>query len=660
MPLLILPDAGASGLSERAKALVFEDPSSQLLLERVRAVAGSDTTVLLVGETGTGRELLARYVHELSLRRGGPFLAVNCASFSSSEIEGELFGYEKDAFVGATAARTGVLESAHGGTLFIDAIGDLPPVAQRKLLRVIEDHQSRKLGARRYKPLDVRLIVATSVQLEEAATAGHFRPDLLRLISKTKLLVPPLRERPGDILPLARHFLQLYQQRIGIGSRALSPEAEERLLQHCWPGNIRELETAVHHALLRCRGRFVTPIDLRLSSNADQPGTAGGGASTIDLERALQQLFQQSPPHLHAVIDEAVISSAYRYSGHNQLKTARLLGVSRNVVRAKLIQYGEIPGLLRAKGQASPSPRAEEEEAERKPRSAPRPRRAVRIGYQRFGLLKLIRSRGQLEAELNELGYSVEWCNYPSGIRLVDAFRSGELSLGVVGEGPPIFAQATGAPIVYVAAEAPAPEAEAIVVLPESPIRSVSGLRGKRVALLQGSNAHYLLIRALEEAGLQYGDISAKFLFQDAARVAFEHRDVEAWVIGDPTLAEIEQTLSVRVLRDGRGLTKNPAYYLAARDFAQTSPEVIALFRQELESVQRWALENVEVAADTLAPQVGIAREAIGVSLKRSLGQSLKPNEFIASQQRIADAFYRLKLIPRAVSVAEAAWPVSA
>lgn len=659
MPLLILPDAGASGLSERAKALVFEDPRSQLLLERARAVAGSDATVLLLGETGTGRELLARYVHELSLRRAGPFLAVNCASFSASEIEGELFGYEKDAFVGANVARTGVLESAHGGTLFIDAIGDLPPVVQRKLLRVIEDHQSRKLGARRYKPLDVRLIVATSVQLEEAATAGHFRPDLLRLISGNKLLVPPLREREGDILPLARHFLQLYQQRIGIGSRALSADAEAQLLQHPWPGNIRELETVIHHALLRCRGRFLTPADLRLSSNGEPLEAAEGAASTSDLERALQQLFQKSPPHLHALIDEAVMRSAYRHSGHNQLKTARLLGVSRNVVRAKLIQYGEIAGLLRAK-QPSHAPQRDEDEAERKPRGASRVRRPVRFGYQRFGLLKLIRSRGRLEAELTNRGYNVEWCNYPSGIRLVDAFRSGELSLGVVGEGPPIFAQASGAPIVYVAAEAAAPEAEAIVVLPDSPIRSVGGLRGKRVALLQGSNAHYLLIRALEEAGLQYSDISAKFLFQDAARVAFEHRDVEAWVIGDPTLAEVEQTLSVRVLRDGQGLTKNPAYYLAARDFAETSPEVIDLFRQELESVQRWALENVEVAADTLAPQVGIAREAIGISLKRSLGQSLRPNEFIASQQRIADAFYRLKLIPRAVSVAEAAWPESA
>jgi aliphatic sulfonates family ABC transporter substrate-binding protein len=655
MPLLTLPDASASGLSERAKALVFEDPRSRALLERIQAVAGSDAPVLLFGETGTGRELLARYIHDLSLRKAGPFLAMNCASFPGQELERELFGYEKDAFDGASVARTGVLEIAQGGTLFIDAVGDVTSPIQARLVRALEDHQFRKLGARRYKSLDVRLVVASNVQLEEAVTAGHFRADLLRLISSTKLEVPPLRRRPGDILPLARHFLQLYQQRIGIGSRALSAEAEETLLEHRWPGNIRELETAIHHALLRCRGRFVTPLDLRLSS-AGPKSDLEREAPLAGLERALQRLYEESPPHLHELIEEAVMRSAYRYSGHNQLKAARLLGVSRNVVRARLIQYGEVPGVLRSATSSLAAASQREPASERRPRPAPRARRLVRFGYQRFGLLKLMRARGYLEAALSGLGFTVEWAHYPSGIRLIDAFRNGELSLGVVGEGPPIFAQASAVPIVYVAAEAPAPEAEAIVVLGDSPIHSVGALRGKKVALIQGSNTHYLLIRALEEAGLQYHDVTAKFLFQDAARVAFEHRDVDAWVIGDPTLAEVEQALPVRVLRDGKGLTTNPAYYLANRDFAESHPEVIELLRRELSSVQQWAQENLDEAARSLAPQVGIAREAIGVSLKRSLGESLQPSEMIASQQRIADAFFRLKLIPRAVSVAEAAW----
>jgi aliphatic sulfonates family ABC transporter substrate-binding protein len=657
--LLSLPDAGSSGLSERAKALVFEDPCSQALLEQARALAGSDAPVLLFGETGTGRELLARFIHDLSLRRGGPFLAINCASFQASVLEAELFGAQKTATPAAAPARTGVLETARGGTLFLDALGDVPQATQAKLVRALQDQQFRKLGSRRYKPLDVRLIVASNVQLGEAVTAGHFRADLLRLVSAAKLEVPPLRRRPGDILPLARHFLQFYQQRIGIGSRSLSAEAEEILLEHRWPGNIRELETAIHHALLRCRGRFVTPQDLRLS--AVHPKADGNGASPLGaFERALQQLFEQSPPNLHELLDETVMRSAYRYSGQNQLKTARLLGISRNVVRARLIQYGEVAGLLRSSPPGSLAARDDAPASERPARPAPRARKAVRFGYQRFGLLKLIRARGDLEAALSGLGYAVEWCHYPSGVRLVDAFRSGELSLGVVGEGPPIFAQASSVPVVYVAAEAAAPEAEAIVVLRDSPIRDVAGLRGKKLALLQGSAAHYLLIRALEEAGLQYGDVTIKFLFQDAARVAFEHRDVDAWVIGDPTLAELEQTLPIRTLRNGTGLATNPAYYLATREFAEANPQVLDLFRQELLSAQRWALDNMEEAARSLAPQVGIAREAIGVSLRRSLGESLRPAEIIDSQQRIADAFFRLKLIPHAVSVAEAAWPSSA
>lgn len=654
MTLLTLPEARGSGLSERAKALVFEDPRSRELLEQIRDLAGSDRPVLLLGETGTGRELVARYIHELSLRRLGPFLSTNCASFPGEELEAELFGHEKDALPGVSGARTGVFESAEGGTLYLDAIGDAPQATQAKLVRVLEEHQFRKLGARRYTPLNVRLIIASSVQLQEAVTAGHFRPDLLRLISGTKLEVLPLRKRRGDILPLARHFLALYQQRIGIGSRSLSPEAEQRLLEHSFPGNIRELETAIHHAILRCRGRFITPEDLRLSASpSSQDSEAEAQSPLQDLERSLAKLFELSPPHLHELIDEAVMRSAYRFSGQNQLKTARLLGISRNVVRARLIQYGEVAGFLRA-----PAEPAAAAAPESKPRSASRSRPVVSFGYQPFGLLKLLRANGRIQSELSELGYQVEWKHFPSGIRLVDAFKSGQLSIGVVGEGPPIFAQAAAVPIVYVAAEAPAPEGEAIVVFQDSPIRSVAGLRGKKVALLRGSNAHYLLIRALEEAGLSYGDVQTKFVFSDAARARFQHREVDAWVIGDPVLAEIQQRLPIRVLRDGRGLTTNPAYYVASSEFATSHPEVIALFRRELLAVQRWAVDHVEEAAGSLSQQVGIEREAIGLALKRSLGESLRRPEIIASQQRIADAFFRLKLIPRAVSVADAAWPL--
>jgi aliphatic sulfonates family ABC transporter substrate-binding protein len=650
MTLLTLPEAHGSGLSERAKALVFEDPRSRELLEQIRALAGAESPVLLRGEIGTGRELVARYIHELSLRRRGPFLAVDCASFAGAELEAELFGHEKDALPGVSGARTGVLESAEGGTLLLDAVGDMPQNVQAKLVRVLEDQQFRRLGARRYSPLNLRFVIASSVQLQEAVRAGHFRADLLRLVSGAELEVLPLRKRRGDILPLARHFLQLYQQRIGIGSRALSPEAEQLLLDHPFPGNIRELETVIHHALLRCRGRFIVPEDLRLNQPLPAPEPVRE-PPLLELERALGRLYEQSPPHLHELIDETVMRTAYRFSSQNQLKTARLLGISRNVVRARLILHGELAGLMRS------APERPASLATRK-RSNGRAQQVVRFGYQPFGLLKLLRAQGGLERELTARGYRVEWRHFPSGIRLIEAFKRGELSIGVVGEGPPIFAQASEVPIVYIAAEAPAPEGEAIVVPHDSPIRSVAGLRGKRVALLRGSNAHYLLIRALEEAGVAYTEVAPKFVFQEAARARFQHRDVDAWAIGDPTLAEIQRDLPIRVLRDGRGLTTNPAYYVASSEFAAAHSEVIALFRRELAAVQRWASDHLEEAAVALAPQVGVAREAVGLALKRSLGESLRRPEIIASQQRVADAFFRLNLIARQVSVVDATWPL--
>lgn len=651
MTLLTLPETSGSGRSERAKALVFEDIRSRELLEQIRAVAATDSPVLLLGEVGTGRELVARYIHELSLRRRAPFLSVDCASFGALELDAELFGHERDAVAGLVGSRSGVLENAEGGTLLIEAIGDAPPAVQAKLVRVLEEQQFRKLGARRYAPLDLRFVITSSVQLQEAVRAGHFRADLLRLISGNQLELLPLRKRPGDILPLARHFVKLYQQRIGIGSRSLSPDAERALLEHSFPGNIRELETAIHHALLRCRGRFIEAEDLRLK---EATAGAGGLEPPLErLERALAGLFEQSPPHLHALIDQAVLRSAYRFCRQNQLQTARLLGISRNVVRARLIQYGEVAGVLR---NAPERPALTSSAARR--RGNGRTQQLVRFGYQPFGLLKLLRAQGVLERELQARGYRVEWLHFPSGIRLVDAFRRGRLSLGIVGEGPPIFAHASEIPIVYVAAEAPAPEGEAIVVHRDSPIRSVGALRGKRVALVRGSNAHYLLIRALEEARVPYGEVTLKFVFQEAARARFQHREVDAWAIGDPTLAELERDLPIRVLRDGRGLTANPAYYVASADFVRNHAQAIALFRRELAALQRWTAEHLDEAAAALAEQLGSAREAASATLKRSLGQRLDREEIITSQQRVADAFYRLKLIPRQISVAEATWPL--
>jgi len=364
MTVLTLPGAGALALSVRAKALVFEDPKSLALLARVREIAPRPVSVLISGETGTGRELVARHLHELSARAARPFLAVNCSGFSPAAADSELFGHLKGACEGATSAKAGWFEAAHGGTLFLDEIGDLSPKLQRKLLRVLSAGEVVRLGAEQPTPVDVRLIAATNVNLDQAVLAGHFNQELLRSLSVATLELAPLRERAGDILPLARHFLEFYRERLDLGPTELGADAAARLLEHSWPGNIRELENAMHHALLLCHGTQITPEDLRLSALDSRavPSELGADSERPIFEQALLELFEQELPNLFDHIENLVLKTAYHYCSHNQLQTARLLGISRNVVRARLIRFGQIAGSVRGSRhtQESRAPEARE------------------------------------------------------------------------------------------------------------------------------------------------------------------------------------------------------------------------------------------------------------------------------------------------------------
>jgi sigma-54-specific transcriptional regulator len=359
MSVLTLPNADARSLTVRAKALVFEDPRSQALLHRIHQIAPSHATVLIVGETGTGKEIVARHLHERSPRADAPFVAVNCGAFSETLVESELFGHERGAFTGATTTKAGWFETAHGGTLFLDEVGDLPPAVQVKLLRVLQEREVVRVGSRQPIPVDVRLVAATNVHLEQAVAAGRFREDLYYRLKVAVLPLPPLRARPGDILPLARYFVELYGRRLGAGPFAISDGAAQRLLEHDWPGNIRELENVVHSALLVAQDGTVHPEDLALTAaprrvdggrgapEAAPTPDAAPGAALAALERALLSLFEQDVPDLHARIEETVMRAAYAYCHRNQLQTARLLGISRNVVRARLLEIGEISGVQR-------------------------------------------------------------------------------------------------------------------------------------------------------------------------------------------------------------------------------------------------------------------------------------------------------------------------
>jgi sigma-54-specific transcriptional regulator len=331
----------SQSLSLRATAMVFEDPVSRRLLEQIERIAPSDATVLIIGETGTGKELVARHIHSLSRRSRNTFGALNCAALSENLIESELFGHEKGAFTGALAGKDGWFKIADKGTLFLDEVGDLPLGLQAKLLRVLQEREVVRVGSRQAVPVDVRIIAATNVNLEEAVAASHFRADLYYRFNVATIHLSPLRDRPGDILPLARHFLKIYGDRLGYGEITLLPATEQLMLSYDWPGNIRELENAIHRALLVCPGNRLRPEDFKLSGV--RALDASSSVSTTSLENALLRLCEQAPSQLYDLIEETVIRTAFEFCEENQVQTAKLLSISRNVLRHKLALYGMLP-----------------------------------------------------------------------------------------------------------------------------------------------------------------------------------------------------------------------------------------------------------------------------------------------------------------------------
>lgn len=338
--IITFPDPRSVSMSIRASAVVFADPRSLQLLSLIDRVAPSNANILIIGETGTGKELVARQVHLSSLRAGQPFLAINCGAFSETLFESELFGFEKGAFTGAMTSKAGWFEAANGGTLFLDEIGDLPLPMQVKLLRVLQEGEVVRIGARKPVKVDVRLIAATNVDLEKAVAEGRFREDLYYRLKVVSLDLPILRERPRDILPLARHFIHKYATRLDISEPGISPQAERALLEYQWPGNIRELENVIHRALLVFHGRQIEVDDLHLlgpqidRTPRDQPATPADLADSFT--RYLKNLFEEGKEGLFDHIVDHTINTAYEWEHLNQVRTARLLGISRNVLRTHL------------------------------------------------------------------------------------------------------------------------------------------------------------------------------------------------------------------------------------------------------------------------------------------------------------------------------------
>jgi transcriptional regulator with PAS, ATPase and Fis domain len=367
--VLSLEGGNAQPLSVRAKALVFSDPISASLLEYIERISPSEAPVLIGGETGTGKELVARHIHLLSGRKG-PFLAVNCGAISDQLAESELFGHEAGSFTGATGKREGWFEAANGGTLFLDEIGDLPLPMQVKLLRVLQEKEVVRIGSRKPVAVDVRLVAATNVDLDYAVSAGHFRRDLLYRINIAHVKLPPLRDRPGDVLPLAEYFLKSYSLRMGYKQPQFSVEATKLLLHYSWPGNIRELENVIHFALLVAGTDIIDASHLKVTggwntgadtsnnyqASSQQPlpsltqPTAGNSVVPITksnddplsiIAQQLRKLFIEAGDNAHFdKLENLIVHEAFAHVRSNQVHGAALLGISRNVMRTLLKRHG--------------------------------------------------------------------------------------------------------------------------------------------------------------------------------------------------------------------------------------------------------------------------------------------------------------------------------
>ncbi|MFC2972888.1 sigma-54 interaction domain-containing protein [Azotobacter bryophylli] len=348
-PVLTLPPHENSREEIRAKALLFADPRSQQLLAQAELVAASPVPVLIQGETGTGKELLARHLHKCSGRKG-PFVAVNGAAINESLAESEFFGHEAGSFTGASGRREGWFEAAQGGTLFLDEIGDLPLALQVKLLRVLQEREVVRVGGRRPIPIDVRVVTATHVDLQSAIAAGRFREDLFYRLNIVTLSIPPLRDRTGDILPLAEHFLGHFAREHDRPQPQLSHEAAQKLLAHSWPGNIRELENTLQGAALLAGGPLIEARHLQFSRRT---APLRGGAPANDdasaeqlwqgIRQQLQELLDHPQQDLWARWEALLLQTTLSRHHFNQVHSADRLGISRHVLRTLMKRHDLLP-----------------------------------------------------------------------------------------------------------------------------------------------------------------------------------------------------------------------------------------------------------------------------------------------------------------------------
>ncbi len=324
-----------------AEGVIAADPRSREILLLAARVAKTDATVLLTGESGTGKEVFARYIHDQSQRSKGPFVAINCAAIPDNLLEATLFGHEKGAFTGAQNAQAGKFEQADKGTLLLDEISEMPLALQAKLLRVLQEREVERVGGKKPTPVDIRVLATSNRDMAAEVAAGRFREDLFYRLNVFPLAIPALRERPGDIVPLARHFLAMHGARLGRTAR-IGPGAAAKLAAHPWPGNVRELENVMQRALILAPGEVVEAEHLLLTAAPagalPVPASAVPPAPTFAAQAPQPLVSPGSPANMRDLERQHILETLAKVGGSRK-KAIELLGISERSLRYKLAQY---------------------------------------------------------------------------------------------------------------------------------------------------------------------------------------------------------------------------------------------------------------------------------------------------------------------------------
>ena len=327
-----------AAVTDDARELVYRDETMAHVVKLAQQIAPSDASVLITGESGTGKEVVARYVHNRSNRARAPFISVNCAAIPENLLESELFGHEKGAFTGAVARRIGKFEEATGGTLLLDEISEMDTRLQAKLLRAIQERVIDRVGGTKPVPVDIRIIATSNRNLVDAVREGVFREDLLFRLNVVNLKIPPLRERPADVIELAQHFIKKYADANGVPMRPLSAEARRTLVLNRWPGNVRELENTIHRAVLLAVGDeigvdgILTPDGTRLDQAKNPPAVAH---ATLAAETVTRALVGRTV----ADVERDLILETLKHCLGNRTHAANILGISIRTLRNKLNEY---------------------------------------------------------------------------------------------------------------------------------------------------------------------------------------------------------------------------------------------------------------------------------------------------------------------------------